>query len=59
MARENRNKLVTILLLIWAFKVNQVQAAPLPGAYEFIPTYICPKRQTYSREATGLSTHLK
>ena len=44
MARENRNKLVTILLLIWALKVNQVQAAPLPGADGFTPTYICPKR---------------
>jgi hypothetical protein len=59
MARENRNKSVIILLLIWALKVNQVQAAPLPGADGFTPTYICPKRQTYSREAAGLSTHLK
>jgi len=59
MAQENRNKLVIILLLIWALKVNQVQAAPLPGADGFTPTYICPKRQTYSREATGLSTHLR
>ena len=59
MAQENRNKLVIILLLIWALKVNQVQAAPLPGADGFTPTYICSKRQTYSREATGLSTHLR
>ena len=56
MARENRNKLVTILLLIWALKVNQVQAAPLPGADGFP---ICPNRQTYSRAATSLSTGLK
>lgn len=59
MARENRNKILTILLLIWALKVNQVQAAPLPGADGFTPTYICPKRQIYSREATALSTRLK
>lgn len=62
MARENRNKLVTILLLIWTLKVNQVQATQFSGADGlFTPTYICPKRQTYSysREATGLSTHLK
>lgn len=56
MARENRNKILTILLLIWALKVNQVQAAPLLGADGFT---ICPKRQTYSREATGLSARLE
>ena len=27
----------------------------VPGADGFTPTYICRKRQTYSREATGLS----
>ena len=59
MARENRNKTLVILLLLWVLKVNQVQAAPLPGADGFIRTYICRKRQTYSREATGLNTHLK
>lgn len=59
MARENKNKILTILLLIWALQVNQVQAAPLPGADGFTPTYICRKRQTYSREATGFSTYLK
>ena len=57
MARYNRNKILIILLLIWALKVNQVQAAPLPGADEF--TTRCPQRQTYSREATALSTRLK
>ena len=31
----------------------------LPGAEGFTPTYICRKRQTYSREATVLSTRLK
>lgn len=40
-------------------KVSEVQAAPLPGADGFTPTYICRKRQTYSREATGLSTRLE
>ena len=59
MAQSNRNKMLTILLLIWLLKVSQVQAAPLPGADEFTPTYICRKRQTYSREATGLSTRLE
>jgi hypothetical protein len=44
---------------VWALKVNQVQAAPLLGAYGFIPTYICHKKQTYSRQATGLSTRLE
>jgi hypothetical protein len=46
-ARKNRNKILTILLLIWVLKVNQVQAAPLLGADGFTPTYICRKRQTY------------
>ena len=59
MARENRNKILVILLLVWVLKVNQVQAAPLPGADGFTPTYICRKRQTYSREATALSTRLE
>jgi hypothetical protein len=58
-ARSNRNKISIILLLIWDLKVNQVQAAPLPGADGFRPTYICRKRQTYSREATGSSTRLE
>ena len=58
MAQSNRNKMLIILLWIWLI-VDQVQAAPLPGADGFTPTYICRKRQTYSREATGLSTHLK
>jgi len=51
--------MLTILLLIWLLKVSEVQAVPLPGADGFTPTYICPKRQTYSREATGLSTRLE
>lgn len=51
--------MLTILLLIWLLKVSQVQAAPLPGADGYLPTYICRKRQTYSREAIGLSTRLK
>lgn len=59
MAQSNINKILTILLLIWLLKVSQVQAAPLPGADGFIPTYICRKRQTYSREANGLSTRLE
>ena len=60
MARSNRNKMLTILLLIWLLKVSEVQAVPLPGADGFTPTYIiCRKRQTYSREATGLSTRLE
>ena len=49
-----------ILAAILAGLVSEsAEAAPLPGADGFTPTYICPKRQTYSREATGLSTHLK
>nr|UZC30174.1 hypothetical protein [Entomoneis sp.] len=51
--------MLTILLLIWLLKVSQVSAAPLPGADGFTPTYICRKRQTYSREATGLRTRLE
>src|SRR5210317_1098115 len=58
-ARSNRNKMLTYNLLIWLLKVSQVQAAPLPGADGFTPNYICSKRQTYSREATGLSTRLE
>lgn len=54
MAQSNRNKMLTILLLIWLLKVSQVQAAPLPGADGFTPTYIC-----RSREATVLSTRLE
>lgn len=59
MAPSNRNKMLTILLLIWLLKVSQVQAAPLPGANGLTPTYICCKRQTYSREASGLSIRLE
>lgn len=40
-------------------KVSQVQAALLPGADGFRLTYRCRNRQTYSREATGLSTRLE
>ena len=50
MARSNRNKMLTLLLLIWLLKVSEVQATPLLGADGFTPTYICRKRQTYSRE---------
>jgi hypothetical protein len=59
MARENRKKILVILLLFWFLKVNRVQAAPFPDADRFTPTYICRKRQTYSREATALSIRLK
>jgi uncharacterized membrane protein len=38
-ARLNRNKMLSILLLIWLLKVSEVQAAPLPGADGFTPTY--------------------
>ena len=55
MARLNRNKLLTTLLLSWFLKISEIQAAPLPGADGFTSTYICRKRQTYSREVTGLS----
>lgn len=55
----NKRKILVILLLFWFLKVSRVQAAPLPGADGFTPTYICRKRQTYSREATALSTRLK
>ena len=47
------------MLLIWLLKVSEVQAAPLPGADGFTPTYICRKRETYSRQATGLSIRLE
>lgn len=58
-AQPNKNKMLTILLLIWLLKVSKVQAAPLPGANGFTPTYICRKRQTYSREVTVLSARLE
>lgn len=42
---------------------DQVQAVPLPGVDGFAPTpvyiYRCRKRETYSRQATALSTRLK
>ena len=57
--RKNRNKILTQLLIFSALQVNQAEAVSLPGANGFTQTYICRKRQTYSREATGLSTHLK
>jgi hypothetical protein len=47
------------LLLLWFLKVNRVQVAPLPGADGFTPTYICRKRESYSREASALSTRLE
>jgi len=40
-------------------KINYVQATPLLGANGFTPTYICRRRRTYSREATGLSIRLE
>jgi hypothetical protein len=40
MAHENRNKILTILLVIWALKVNQVHAIPLPGTDRFLSTHI-------------------
>jgi hypothetical protein len=59
MARENRNKILVILLLFWFLKVPQVQATPLPGADGFAPTYTCRKRESYSREAAALSIRLE
>ena len=58
-ARLNRNKIKMLIILFWLLKISEVQAAPLPGADGFTPTYICRKRQTYSREATGLSARLE
>lgn len=58
-ARSNRNKIKMLIILFWLLKVSEVQAAPLPGADGFTPTYICRKRETYSREATGLSVRLE
>ena len=58
-AQSNRIKMLTILIFIWVLITSRVEAAPLPGADGFTPTYICRKRQTYSREATGLSTRLE
>jgi hypothetical protein len=59
MARENRKKILVILLLLWFLKVSQVQAVPLPSADGFTPTYTCRKRESYSREAAALSTRLE
>lgn len=58
MPRENRKKILAILLLSWSLKVNRVQAVP-PSADGFTPTHICRKRQTDSRQVTVLSTRLK
>lgn len=58
-SRKNRNQLITILLILWSLNVRQVIAAPIPGADAFSSTYICRKKQTYSREASSLSIHLK
>ena len=55
----NRNKMLTILLPIWFLKISEFPAADLLGADGCTPTYICRKRQTYSREATGLSLRLE
>ena len=57
--KGKKRKLLVSLLLFWFLKVNQVKGAPLPGAEGFSPTYRCRKRETYSREATDLSTRLK
>jgi len=50
MARSNRNKMLTILLLIWLLKVSQVQAAPLPGADGFTHQFIYVVRDKLIRE---------
>lgn len=54
MARSNRNKMLTIFLLICLLRVREVQAASVPSADGFTPTYIGHKKQTYLRQATLL-----
>lgn len=57
--KGKKRKIFVSLLLFWSLKGNPVKSAPLPGADGFSPTYICRRRQTYSREASALSTRLK
>jgi hypothetical protein len=57
--KGKKRKIFVSLLLLWSLKVNPVKAAPIQGVDGFIPTYVCPKRQTYSREAIALSSRLK
>jgi hypothetical protein len=57
--KGKKRKIFVSLLLFWFLKVNSVKGAPLQGAQGFSPTYICRNRETYSREATALSTRLK
>lgn len=57
--QENKNKSITISLLVWALKVNYVQALSFPDASKFTPIYVCPKNQIYSREITSLNIHFK
>jgi hypothetical protein len=60
--KKFKKKLIKIFvsfLFICSFTVNSAQGTPLPGAEAFPVTYICRKRETYSRQATGLRTDLK
>ena len=60
--KKFKRKIIKIFgsfLLIRSLTVKSAQGAPLPGAEGFPLTYICRRRETYSRQATGLSTHLK
>ena len=58
-AKKKLIKLFVSFLLLWSFTGNLAQSAPLPGAEGFSPPiYICRRRETYSRQATGLKTHL-
>lgn len=61
LARSTRNKIKMLIILFWLLNVSEGQAAPLPGADGFTPTYLCRKRQTYSysRESSDLNTRLQ
>lgn len=53
-----RRRILLTFLFLWLSNVNLAQSAPLPGADGFLITYKCFKRETYSRQATNLSTRL-
>lgn len=67
MAQSNRNKMVTILLLIWVLKISHTKANPIPGANGFPIKPNNPRcRQNqnqcrnygiFSRTATSAGTH--
>ena len=56
--KGRKRRIFVCFLLIWFLKISPVKGSSILGVDGFTSTYICRKSQTYSREATSLSTSL-